>query len=801
MELFTISVGESRKATNWKRETLSWDKLLDRLRTTTRTRETVAEYRRMGKDQQDAIKDVGGFVAGELTGPRRKGRCVKSRCLLTLDADFAGKEFWEDLCLLNSFACCLYSTHKHTPEIPRLRLVVPLSRPVTAEEYPAIARKIADDIGIDMFDDTTYQPERLMYWPSTPADGEFVFRVQDGPPLDADEVLARYSDWRDVSSWPVSSRMDTARQRSAKKQGDPRAKDGLVGAFCRAYDIDAAITQFLPETYLPCTVPGRYTYAGGSTVAGLVVYEDGRFAYSNHATDPASGLLCNSFDLVRLHRFGIQDDDTDPKIPTQKRPSFKAMLELVRTDDEVKKLMTSEQLAAARKEFGDGDVPGAEDDMQWATKLERDGRGKANATIDNVVLILEHDPQLRGRLAYNAMKERLVCRRPMPWQTAVDARNGTEWADPDDSALRHYLESVYQISAPQKVFDAVSIVGQRASYHPVRAYLDRLVWDGVPRLERLLVDYLGAEDTPYTRAVTRKCLTAAVARIYQPGCKFDYMLVLVGKQGVGKSYLVARLSRGWYTDSLTCVQGKEAYEGIQGFWLVEMGELSALKKAEIEATKNFISKQVDTYRAAYGRRTVDHPRQCVFIGTTNSTNFLRDDTGNRRYWPVRLTQGQETKQLFKDLTDAEIDQIWAEARCCYELGESLFLPAELAEEATQMQEAFTEEDPRAGEVRTYLDTLLPADWAQRDTGRRRSYLCGEFGAPDGVVQRDKVCIAEIWQECFGGDARSLDRMKTNELRAIMNRMPGWEPLEKKAWFGPYNMQRGYCRLSGDHAVK
>lgn len=801
MDLFTISVGESRKATNWKRETLSWNKLLDRLRDTTRTRETAAEYRRMGKDQQDAIKDVGGFIGGELTGPRRKGGCVKSRCLLTLDADFAYKDFWEDLCLLNSFACCLYSTHKHTPETPRLRLVIPLSRPVTAEEYPAIARKVADDIGIDLFDDTTYQPERLMYWPSTPADGEFIFRVQDGPPLDADEVLARYSDWRDVSLWPVSSRTDTARQHSAKKQGDPRAKDGLVGAFCRAYDIDAAIAQFLPETYLPCAAPGRYTYAGGSTVAGLVVYDDGRFAYSNHATDPASGLLCNSFDLVRLHRFGVQDDGADPKMPTQKRPSFKAMLELARTDNEVKKLMTGEQRAAAREEFGGGDASDAEDDLLWAAKLERDKRGQVAATIDNVVLILEHDPQLRGRLAYNAMKERLVCRQPMPWQTAVDTRNGTEWADPDDSALRHYLESVYQVSAPQKVFDAVSIVGQRAAYHPVREYLDGLVWDGVPRLERLLVDYLGAEDTPYTRAVTRKCLTAAVARIYQPGCKFDYMLVLVGKQGVGKSYLVARLSRGWYTDSLTCVQGKEAYEGIQGFWLVEMGELSALKKAEIEATKNFISKQVDTYRAAYGRRTVDHPRQCVFIGTTNSTNFLRDDTGNRRYWPVRLAKGRETKDLFKDLTDAEIDQIWAEARRCYELGERLFLPTELAEEATQVQEDFTEEDPRAGEVRTYLDTLLPADWAQRDAGARRSYLCGEFGAPDGVVRRDRVCIAEIWQECFGGEARNLDRMKTNELRAIMNRMPGWEAMEKKAWFGPYNAQRGYCRLADGHAVK
>lgn len=794
MDLLTISVGRSRRDTHWQSETITWEQLLERLRRTTRTRETVAEYRRMGKDQQDAVKDIGGFVGGELTGPRRRGDCVKSRCLLTLDADFAGRDFWSDLCLLNSFACCVYSTHKHTPEAPRLRLVIPLSRPVTAEEYPAIARLAASDIGIDLFDDTTYQPGRLMYYPSTPSDGEFVFECQDGPPLDADAMLARYADWRDVSLWPVSSRASTARVRSAAKQGDPRVKDGLVGAFCRAYDIEGAIAQFLPEAYAPCEAPRRYTYARGSTVAGLVVYDEGRFAYSNHATDPAGGQLCNSFDLVRIHLYGELDEEADPKTPTQKRPSFAAMLDLARSDQNVLKLMASEQLAAAQEQFGAAQ-PEEPNNMDWAAGLERDRGGKVQATIDNAVLVLANDPLLRGRLGYNQMRDRIVCRRPMPWQDGADAENGREWTDADDSAARHYLESVYGLSSQQKVYDAISIAAQRAAFHPVREYLDGLVWDGTPRLESLFIDYLGAEDTPYVRAVTRKCLTAAVARIYRPGCKFDYITVLVGRQGLGKSTLVFKLSRGWFTDSLTSVQGKEAYEGIQGVWLVEMAELSALKKADLEPIKNFISKRVDTYRAAYGRRVVDHPRQCVFFGTTNNTGFLRDDTGNRRFWPVRVLPQQAARSVFDDLTEPEIGQIWAEAKACFQQGEPLFLPRELEETARQVQEDFTEEDPRAGAVRTYLDTLLPADWGQRDIASRRAFFAGEFAAPAGTVRRDRVCIAELWQECFNGDPKNLDRLKTIELRSIMNRMPGWEAMEKKDWFGPYNAQKGYRRLA------
>ena len=282
-----ISVGLTRKDTHWKNKTISWDALITQLRDTVKTKETMAEYMAMKKDQQAEIKDVGGFVGGHLkTGRRLKGN-VTCRSMLTLDIDFLGMSA-EDFCdrrleLLGDSLWCVYSTHKHTPESPRLRLLIPLSRDVSPEEYEAIARLVAEDIGIELFDDTTYQPSRLMYWPSTPRDGDY-FCDHDGfEPMDADLVLARYTDWQDMSLWPVSSRVHKELKQSLTKQEDPTKKPGIVGAFCRTYDIPAVIDKYLADKYEDCG-NGRYTYVDGSTSAGLVLYEDGLFAYSNHGT-------------------------------------------------------------------------------------------------------------------------------------------------------------------------------------------------------------------------------------------------------------------------------------------------------------------------------------------------------------------------------------------------------------------------------------------------------------------------------------------------------------------------------------
>ncbi len=297
-----IAYGNSRMEKKWKNNDISWEDFCKRVSTTQTTTETVEEYRKMTKPQQDNIKDVGGFVAGHLREGKRRTGTVLCRSMLTLDMDHGTPDVLDELSMFNSHEMCIYSTHKHTPEAPRLRLIMPFKRDVSEDEYPAIARKVAQEIGMDMFDDTTYQPHRLMYWPSTSRNGEYVFKVVDGDILDPDYYLGLYDDWRDASTWPVSSRESEAMKRSAKQQADPLTKTGVVGAFCRTYTIREAIEKFLPDVYEPSAMEGRYDYIPADSSAGVVIIDE-KFSYSFHATDPACGQLLNAFDVVRVHQF------------------------------------------------------------------------------------------------------------------------------------------------------------------------------------------------------------------------------------------------------------------------------------------------------------------------------------------------------------------------------------------------------------------------------------------------------------------------------------------------------------------
>lgn len=779
-----IALGNSRKTKTWKNKPVLWSELLDRMSKPTRTSETLAEYRTMTRDQQSNIKDVGGFVGGYCNNGSRSD--IRFRSILCLDADYADSALWDDWGLLYGNAAAVYSTHKHTPAKPRLRLVVPLNRNVSPDEYQAIGRRVADTLGIDKFDDTTYQPQRVMYWPSCSQDGAYIFKHLDGTLLDPDTVLATYHDWRDVSSWPMSSRQAEIAKRTAAKQKDPLEKGGLVGAFCRAYTIQEAIEAYVP-VYQLCGIPGRYTYTGGSTAAGVVVYED-KWSYSHHATDPASGQLCNAWDLVRLHKFASLDTDTAPDTPASSRPSYKAMAQLATEDKRVKAQLISDRMAAAEEDFAAPveNVESVDNGDDWKQQLKITEKGALAQTIENVVIILRHDPKLAGRIAINEMEHNIVTLSSLPWR---QVQGPSQWTDADDAALRYYLERVYGLSGKDRIFDAVNVVAQEGAFHPVREYLDGCAWDGVPRVETLLVDYLGAENTPYTRAVTRKALTAAVARIYRPGCKFDYMLTLRGRQGLGKSALIAKLGGKWFSDTFTTMQGKDAYEQVMGVWIMEVGELAGMRKAEAETIKLYISKQVDRFRPAYGRRLQEFPRQCIFVATTNETQFLRDATGNRRFWVVD-TPNAPTKSIWQDLTPETVRLIWAEAVELYKAGEDLYLPRELEAAAREVQDLYEEENPRAGLVADYLDRLLPEGWDDMDTYARRAWL--EAGNV-GTVHRRTVCTMEIWAEALGGNPDRYDRYAGKEIRDIMASMDGWGRSKKRAYIRPYGRQRYYER--------
>ncbi|AMG33632.1 virulence-associated E family protein [Staphylococcus saprophyticus] len=794
----TYAYASSRLAKNWTNHNMAWSDFLTKLSQTVRTKESLIEYNKMSKSEQSDIKDVGGFVGGYLKEGRRQAGQVMNRSMLTLDLDYAAQDMTDIMGMFYDFAYAVYSTHKHRTTSPRLRLVVPLKRNVNADEYEAVGRKVADMVGMEYFDDTTYQPHRLMYWPSTSSDADFYFDYEDHPMLDPDKILNQYNDWSDTLEWPTSSREESRTQRLADKQGDPEEKPGIVGAFCRAYSIEDAIEAFIPERY-EYHSENRYTFHEGSTAGGLVLYENGKFAYSHHNTDPVSSQLVNSFDLIRIHLFGAQDEDVDEKTPINRMPSYKAMAEKVRKDKQVSKQLVNDKINDAFEDFDAIDSEGLDTNSEWNETLEITAKGAFKSSIPNIEIILRNDPNLKGKVAFNAFTKQIECLGKTPWNSESKIR---QWQDGDDSSLRGYIEKVYDIHHSGKTKDAIISVAIQNQYHPVKDYLNNLEWDGQPRLERLFIKYLGVEDTKVNRTTTRKALTAGVARVMEPGCKFDYMLTLYGPQGVGKSALLKKLGGAWFSDSLVSVTGKEAYEALQGVWLMEMAELAATRKAEVEAIKHFISKQIDRFRVAYGHYIEDFPRQCIFIGTTNKVDFLRDETGGRRFWPMTVNP-DNVEVKWSKITKHDIDQIWAEAVHFYNEGEELYLDPELEKEMRDIQSKHTEESPYVGIIEEFLNTKLPTNWNELSIFDRRRYYQGDVDMlPTGnvdYVERDKVCALEVFVECFGkdkGDSRQM--MEVKKITNAIRQLGDWKVYEGnktgKIRFGKeYGVQVAYMK--------
>ena len=789
----TITVGTSRRAIQWQPQTLMLSELYTRLGVPARGSETMAEYLQMPKGQQDDLKDVGGFVAGRLNSPRRKTGAVTGRDILTLDLDNIPAGGTDDVVRrVEALGCgyCIYSTRKHMPSAPRLRVLLPLDRTSTADEYEPCARRMAELIGMGLADPTTFEVSRLMYWPSSCADAEVIYYAADKPMLSVDGLLATYADWRDYASWPAVPGA-IAPARLAARQGDPLTKNGIVGAFCRIYDVETAMNTFLPGIYEAVdSMPGRFTFTGGSTTGGAVLYDNGKFLYSHHATDPCGGKLVNAFDLVRLHKFGDKDDEAVSGTPTNRLPSYTAMCEVARADGQVAALLLDERWQKAQDAFRSGDSPTKEEDGSWRRLLDANSQGAPEKSMKNLKTYLTHEPGLKGKLRLNLFSGRIDLVGDLPWNRPGDS---AIWGDDDAAQLRIYTEPFFGKVTKNDLLDAVAACASDQAYHPVREYLQGLQWDGTPRLDGLFIDYLGAEDSSYIRAVTRKAFVAAVARVMKPGCKYDTMLVLVGTQGRHKSTILAKMGGEWFSDSLRTFGDKDAMETIQGTWINEVAEMQAMAKAEVDAVKMFLSKTNDYYRAAYGRYTADRPRQCVFFGTTNSKECLVDQTGNRRFWVVEIDKIDRSKNVFQEL-DAERDQLWAEAVAYWRLGEPLHLPAELEAVARKIQEEHRAKHPWEGLIVEYLSQDIPTDWMKWSLQQRQMWRSGGMKYDGKLEPRSRICAAEIWCEVLDRKRGDMRQRDAREINGLLERTPGWHGVGIAKAGRPYGAQRCYGKI-------
>ena len=785
-----ISTAPKCTAAKWTERAITWEQFCELCSTVRRTPERYADYLAMDRDAQTRIKDVGGFVGGRLLDGKRSKRTVLDRCIITLDydgcapapdGDMLRHPIWLAVQALDC-AALVYTTHKHSAAAPRLRVCIPLDKPLPPHLYTAAARAAAEAIGFtEALDAGSYEAERLMFLPSASADGEF-FTDRVGTAL-LDTALL-------LESAPAADLVPD----EAKQLDDPREKPGIIGAFCRAYSITEAIDHFIPDVYTEMA-PRRYTYNNGHTRGGMKVFDNDTHAYSWHGTDPSRGHCRNAYDLVRLHLYGDGDN------------SDESMRQLALADEKVRAELNGTALTSLggyTPNSGGPDTEEPEPDNSWMDGLDRTRKGEIKNTRDNIIFIMQNHPLLKGRYYTDDFSGKMCVCGDLPWERPA----GAEWRDVDDAHLRRMLERI-GLTGKERIDDSIHAAFDECHRHPVREYLEECERRGFggPRLDTLLVDYLGAADTPYTRAVTRKFFAAAVARIMEPGVKFDFCPVLAGPQGLGKSTLLRTLAGVWFDDSLQEVEGKDPVEQLKGKWIEEVGELSALNRAETNVIKAFISRQSDYYRPPYGRRAVEHPRQCVFCGTSNDNVFLRGDT-NRRFWviPVGITPAR--RSVWDDLPPLR-DQIWAEAVAAYRAGEPLYLPPDIEKYARDIQNDYSIDslDPLKEMLERYLSIPIPCgSWRLLSANQRRQYYrendqmdpaeAASLLDDESHELRDRVAPVEFIYEFLqrgqtDKDYKELCRRTIKALRDL-----GWENFGPSAHCrSAYGTQKTYVKQS------
>lgn len=766
-----LSVAPSVSSRRWEVATLTWERLVDRAH------------------HPESVKDCGGYVAGRLKGTARRKGQVEYRSAVTLDADAASETLSAVVAGLGLRAL-VHSTYSHTRAHPRYRVIIPIMGPgLSEEEYPRVARGLIEALGEAQFDPGSTQPERLMFWPATANPDEYEVVECDGETATAQGLL------RDFGGLQATPDHKTG------PKCDPKELPGVAGAFNRVYDMARAVETFhLP--YDPVEgEPDRWHYTPAESEGGVIVYPDG-YVFSNHASDPAYGRALSMFDLVALHVYGGEDRAAGVPQSTAPadRPSIqRAMREFAARPEIVTELVAAD-FAPLDGDETEGGEEGARGLPEWVLEFHLHPRtGKPLDDIHNWDLLMRHDPVLRA-LARNEMDLTTVTRRPFPWRT-VEAGKDDALTNADRAQISAHLQRAYNMPrpAPEQLKGVIDMVAQDNAFHPVVEYLEGLEWDGVSRIETYLP---GAQDD-YTRRVARLVAVQAVARALDPGVKVDNCLILTGRQGLGKSWFVETMARGW-TCTLGPIEGgglRDTVMAMTRSWVTVADEGFAMKKADAEALKQFVTLTHDVIRLPYAREHVKLPRRQVIWGTTNDAVFLRAQEGNRRFLIVEVAE----KLDFGKYSDEYVNQVWAEAvhiwktsRDKYGLKDNpeLFLSASEEAAAESVRSMATEEDSMTGLIQAYLDTLVPANWVEMSPEERISWLRDEEqGIVSGTHPIDVVCSLEIWEIALGRERGKHSRVDILQITNALKQLPGWfGPMPKPARLPFYGPQRVFARL-------
>lgn len=653
----TITLWDGNTATRGTRLAGSWDDVLDLPEW---ANPVVLENKNQGR----------GWSPVAFAGDRRIKEAVESVYALVLDYEAPADQLpttpEDGAALWGQWSGWIYTTWSHTPERPRFRLVVLLSRPVTGAEYPLLWRWAATrcEVAGHHIDEACRDASRLWYLPAV-RPGHLheyrLFPLQGATDLDVDAALAEQ---RAKEAPPPPAPRKT-------RKGAPR--ENGAARYCRKA-LDGALEdiRLAPNGTRHNTIRVKAYHLAGLIHTGAISADE----IERELMAEAERAGWDQLDKTRVTvRYQIKAGERAPKDLPELRTPY-------REESAEDAVPPSEGFSGGGGDGGDND--GEED---WhALLISR--RGEVTSDLANVLAILEHEPHWRGRLRYNEARQQIELSIESEWR---------HWQDHHDTEAAIWLQRSWRLRVrPESVCQAVQSLAQRYKCNPLADWLKSLVWDGVPRIERWLTTYANAKDTAYTRAAGACWLRSAVARALQPGVKADAMLVLEGLQEAGKSSLFRVIGGDYFTDDVHDLASKDAVMAIARAWIVELPELSSLGRAEVELIKAFLSRQVDRIRPPYGRALVELPRRCIFGGTTNRSDYLKDDTGNRRFWPVSVG----TVDL--DALRRDRDQLLAEAVESWTSGAPLWLDREVRAEHAEAVEQRRQEDPWEEDIARYL---------------------------------------------------------------------------------------------------